>query len=202
MPVTQRFVHGGLCLVAGLLTLCVVVLALGASRNTVNNAGLPGSLAPTFGLRDSAGNWCSLKDSADKITLVLLAPASAHGSSLQPRQLKQLNDIYKVDAEVAMVAIQFTNEDAAQPAPGEVARQSSPISDVCPDLKVLTDVDRSVANAFRIVDQQPTFFVIDSAGVIRGRIPLSDSAAIAVTETITSLKAPASPQQPLAPHAS
>lgn len=203
MPVSPRLARGGLCLVAVTMSLCVVVLILGASRNTVNHAGLPGSLAPTFSLRDSGGAWYGPKDSAGKITLVLITPADARGDALQPRQLQQVNDVYNADAEVTMLGIQFFADDMMNGGQTDASKlTNAALLQLCPGLRVLNDFDRTVTNAFRVVDKQPTFFVIDNAGIIRGRIPLSDSAAIAVTETISSLKTPIAPQQPFAPHTS
>jgi peroxiredoxin len=199
MPVTQRFVHGGLCLVAALLLACVVVLALGASRSTVNNAGLPGSLAPPFTLRDSGGEWWALKDNVGKITVILFAPAS-EAAAVSPRQLEQVCAVYKADELVSMLGVQYSDDSSIQSVE-QMAREGR-LAAICPELRLLNDIDRSVARAFRVIDSTPTFFVIDEHGTIRGRIPLNDSAAIAVSETINSLKAPAAPEQTLAPNTS
>lgn len=198
MPVTQRFVHGGLALAAGLLSLCVVVLILGASRETVNHAGLPGAMAPAFALRDVEGAWYKSSETDGKIRLLVIAPAKAEPQGQQRRQLQQVSEVCKADPDVTMLGIQYFDSSFDVNVGGSRLTQP-PLHNVCPELPVLNDIDRSVANAFRVTDSQPVVFVIDSTGIIRGRIPLGESAAIAVSEMIASLKTRLPSQDDLGP---
>lgn len=186
MPVTQRWVHSGLILVAGILSVSLTVLILGASRPTVSDSGLVGSPAPVFALKDNAGKWVNLRDCRQKVMVLIIAPAQSAALGRQGKQVGQLVDTFAKDQDVQFLGVEF------DPSVGLLGQSKAvgAIETALPGVQAVRDVDNSVALAYR-VGTTPVLFVIDPAGVIRARLPLdTDGATVAASETITSLRQP------------
>jgi len=184
MPVTQRWVHSGLVLVAGILSISLTVLILGASRPKVSTSGLVGSQAPVFALRDTTDEWVKLKDLRSKTVVLIAAQSQMAGLGKQTKQVQQLVDTFGHDSDVKFIGLQF------DPQAGLLTKKNEAgvIETNLPSLQVAEDIDGSVAQAYR-VGATPVLFVIDGSGIIRARLPLdSDGATIVASETITSLR--------------
>jgi len=184
MPVTQRWVHGGLVLVAGILSVSLTVLILGASRPKVNTTGLSGSPAPMFSLRDTGGDWVKLKALKGKTVVLIAAESQLTGLGKQTREVQQLFDTFGHDPEIKFLGLQFDPRVGLLSAKNE----AGVLETTLPGLQIAKDVDGSVALAYR-VGVTPVLFVIDPGGVIRARLPLdNDGATIVASEAITSLR--------------
>ena len=195
MPVTQRWVHGGLVLVAGILSISLTVLVLGASRPTISDSGLVGSIAPVFTLRDGSGGWVNLKECRDRVVVMIVGPAHSPVLDRQGKQVEQLIDTFSNDTDIQFLGVAF-DPQAGMLAP--TSPDATMIGTALASLHTLRDVDGSVARAYRVVST-PVLFIIDTTGVIRARLPLDgDGAIVAASETITSLRK-AQPTMPMFP---
>ena len=185
MPVTQRFVHFGVFLAAALFAVSVCLLILGASRNTVTDAGLVGSTAGKFELKDSDGQVVGLNDARGKVRVLIISRIDSPLLAKAADRIRRLCDTFANDPNVRVLGIQF------DPSAGMLDAASAPhgvMDPHCPNLPTLFDTDGAVARAYRVTDV-PTLFVIDEDGVIRSREPLdSDGPSITTTETIASLR--------------
>jgi hypothetical protein len=183
MPVTQRWVHGGLILTVAVLSLCLAMLVAGAARNPRNDIGLAGSKAAVFYLRDTQGQAAQL-DAKRPVTLLIFADQESKGYTDRLAALNKMLSTYTEDPEVSLLGISYVENPSLLGPSGIVL---SALETACPKLRVARDDDGSVARAYR-VHGAPTLVVIDAGGIIRGRVQLdNESAFIAATETISSL---------------
>jgi len=181
MPVTQRFVHGGVCLVFAVLTISVVVIALGASRTSTSNAGLAGSTAPQFTLRTATNEWVSLESSVGKVSVVAFIGGKRDSMISPVSNLSDTVGVFESDASVSFISV-IDSSDVG------VALRST-LATLPQSVRVVTDIDGAVARAYRVGVNESVAFVIDEQGIIHGRVPLRDaSSVIALTEAVSSLK--------------
>ena len=178
-------VHGGLILAGGLLGLSLTVLVMGAGRGRATNAGLPGSAAAEFSLRDSTGTAHRLGEFRSKSLVLIVARRDAADFAKTAAEINQIRDTFAKDDAVRVVGLQYTADtgllSATDSLPGVLDSH-------CPGLLTLQDADATVASAYRAADR-PTAFVVDPTGVIRARVPLDhEGAAVAVAGTVSSLR--------------
>jgi peroxiredoxin len=174
-----------LVLASGLLGISLSVLILGASRGQATNAGLPGSNAADFSLRDSSGKIHGLAEYRRSPLVLIVAQHDGRSTAVADRELKQVHQTFANDTDVKVLGIQVADDagllTASVNTPGILETR-------CPQLPLLKDIDGSTARAYRVMDA-PTAFVIDEAGVIRARVPLDhDGAAVSVAGTVSSLR--------------
>lgn len=187
MPVTQRWVHGGLILAVVIFSMCLTVLVLGASRGHQSDTGLPGSAAAGFSLKDAVGEVVKLDVSAENnpVHVLFLADhnASEIGSSYE--LINRLVSSYRDAEDVKLIGIASVL-DPALLGPG--VSGASTLEAYCPQLHTARDPDGSVARAYR-VGNTPTLFIIDRQNIIRARLSFKqDGVAIAASELINSLR--------------
>lgn len=178
-------IHGALIVAGGLFGVSLSVLILGASRGQATDAGLPGSAATPFSLRDNAGAAHGLADFKNQPVVLVVAQHDNKDFSKSADEINQVVDTFAKDADVKVVGVQVAADAgllaASAHTPGSLETR-------CPQLSVLQDADGSVARAYRVMDT-PTAFVIDSGGVIRARVGLDhDGAAVSIAGTVSSLR--------------
>lgn len=181
----RRRIHSGLILAGGLLGASLSVLILGASRGRATDAGLPGSAAAAFTLRDAAGTPQSLAQWQNRPLVLIVAQHDGIDSAKNARELVQVVETFSNDSQVKIVGVQVSSDPgllaASVHTPGILQIR-------CPQLPILHDPDGSVARAYRVMDA-PVAFVIDEKGLIRARVTLDhDGAAVAVAGTVSSLR--------------
>lgn len=185
MPVTQRWVHAGLICAMVIFSMCLTVLILGASRTHVSDTGLPGSKAAGFRLKDSAQSTVEfdVRTPSNPIQVLIFAEHGSDDVSKHANQINSLVSTYRDTAGVRILGISYVYEPSVL---GAYARDASQLEIHCPFLHTAKDYDGTVARAYRV--SSPTLFVVDQAGVIRGRILLSQpSWMLSVTELVNSL---------------
>lgn len=185
MAFGQRWVHGGLVLAVVVLSMCLTVLVLGATRSAKNNWGLPGSPATDFYLKDTRGAPTTLSENLGKTAVLIFTGHNDTGFGTYAELVNGILSAYRDDADVRILGIAYAH-DLALFGPGET--RPAVLQRLCPELRVSADADGSVARAYRI-NGTPTLVVVDPEGFIRGRIPLDrEGAAIAITEQIQSVR--------------
>lgn len=184
MPVTQRWVHGGLILAVVVFSMSLTVLVLGATRKPVQNAGLPGAIAASFQLKDSLDKPVAFSRTDAKLTVLVFVPYHAPDFGKYGHIITSVIETYGQDKELHLLGIAY-QRDSSLFAPGTTL--PSILEQRCPDLKTGLDHDGSVATAYRVSDK-PTLFVVDAEGLIKHRIELNEDAAITVSETLHSLR--------------
>ena len=187
MPVTQRWVHGGLILAVVVFSMCLTVLVLGAARTQPSDTGLPGSRAAGFSLRDIAGQsvFFDTRSTTNPICVVIIADHVSKDVNTHNAVINGLASAYRDDPDVRIVGVAAVR-DATLLGPG--ATEPSSLEIRCPQLHVARDIDGSVARAYR-VSGIATLFVIDREGVIRARLPITqDGTGIAAIELINGLR--------------
>jgi peroxiredoxin len=187
MPVTQRWVHGGLILAVIVFSMCLTVLVLGASRSHHSDTGLTGSAAAGFSLKDAAGEIVKfdVTEKPHPVHVLFLADHHAPEIATCYELINRLVSSYRDAEDVKLIGI-ATVLDPALLGPG--ATGVSTLEAYCPQLHTARDPDGSVARAYR-VGSTPTLFVIDREGVIRARLSFKqDGVAIAASELINSLR--------------
>lgn len=185
MPVTQRWVHAGLICAVVIFSMCLTILVLGASRTHESNTGLPGSKGAGFRLKDAAQNTVEYDVRMPNNPIQVLIFAE-HGSGEVSKYADQINSLvstYRDTPSVRILGISYVYDPSVL---GSYARDASQLEIRCPFLHTAKDYDGTVARAYRV--SSPTLFVVDRAGVIRGRILLSQpSWMVSVAELINTL---------------
>ena len=181
----SRRIHGGLLLAGGLFGISLSVLILGASRGQATDAGLPGSIAASFTLKDSSGAAVAVGPETSRAVVLIVAREDAALFAKPAEAVRQIRQTFARDGGVRVVGVQIAAEtgllDTASHAAGS-------LRSACPELATGTDLDGNVARAYRVTEV-PTAFVIDDKGIVRGRFPLDhDGAAVAVAETLSSVR--------------
>jgi hypothetical protein len=184
MPVTQRWVHGGLVVTVVMLSLCLTVLIAGHIRNPSTDIGLLGARAATFSLQDTAGRAASL-DAGRATTVLVFAERESRGYTEHLESVNRLIGAHMEDHTVQFLGISYVMNPSLL---GPNGMENSVLEIHCPKLRVARDNDGAVARAYR-VHGAPTLVIVDSQGIIRGRVSLdNESAIISATETINSLR--------------
>lgn len=185
MASASRRIHSGLILAGGLFGLSLSVLILGASRGQATDAGLAGSAATPFTLRDVTGTSVQVGPDAAK-TLVLIVAREDAGNFAKPSaEVRQIQQTFASDPIIRVVGVQVSTDTGLLDIASHTA---GALRTACPELATLADPDGTVARAYRVTES-PTAFVIDDKGVVRGRFPLDrDGAALAIAETVSSVR--------------
>ena len=185
MPVTQRWVHTGLIFAVVVFSMCLTILVLGASRSHVSDTGLPGSRAAGFRLKDSADMPVDfdVRAHSNPIQVIIFAE---HGSDQVDDYASKINGLlatYRDVRGVRLVGVSYVYDPSML---GANPRDASQLEIHCPMLHTARDFDGAVARAYRV--SSPTVIVVDAAGTIRGRLPLSQTALMmSATDLINSL---------------
>ncbi len=201
MPVTQRWVHGGLILFVVVMSMCLTVLVLGATRPSHSDTGLTGSQAAGFSLKDAADQTVTfdVRSQNNPIYVLIFTPHACPELSQTIDVVQKLVNTYHDDDTVQLVGI-ASIFDPTLLGPRETA--ASDLEARSPLLHTARDIDGSVARAYR-VGTAPTLFVIDRTGLIRARLLLSQNGAgLAAIETINSLRTQQLPWQSIMSDAS
>ncbi len=196
MPVTQRWVHGGLILAVVVFSMCLTVLVLGAARTHTSDTGLPGSRAAGFSLKDLAGQavMFDARSKTNPVHVIVIADHNSPDVNSKHSVVNRLVNTYRDDNEIRIIGVSSVRDPSIL---GPGATGPSELEIRCPQLHVARDVDGAVARAYR-VSTVATLFVIDREGVIRARLPISqDGASIAATELINGLRHQAVPTRTL-----
>lgn len=194
MPVTQRWVHGGLVLAMVVFSMSLTVLVLGATRKPIPNAGLPGAMAASFQLKNSLDEPVAYTKADEKLSVLIFVPHYNPDFAKYAHIVTGVVDAYGQDKNLHLVGVAFQLEATLF---GPNATLPSVLEQRCPGLKTGLDRDGEVARAYRVSDA-PTLFVIDPNGLIKHRIELNqDGAGIAVSETLRSLLGNSMNLQPL-----
>jgi hypothetical protein len=184
MPVTQRWVHGGLVVTVVMLSLCLTVLFAGAARKGSSDIGLPGGRAASFYLRDASGASATL-GTGHNATVLVFAERESRGYATLLQAVNRLMAAHAEDDSVQFLGISFVIDPSIL---GPNGMDNSVLETQCPTLRVARDNDGAVARAYR-VHGAPTLVIVDGQGVIRGRVSLdNESALISASETINSLR--------------
>lgn len=185
MPVTSKWVHGGVFLAAAVLVLSITVLILGAARRGPSDAGLPGSVAPPFTLKDMTGRVTSSVMLKDNVTVLIFGNRRDTHFDKAADIVNGLVRTYAADDTVKFIGMQYDTEQSIlgrdDHAPGAVETKLE-------NVNVILDNEAAAARAYRVNDE-PTAFVVDRKGIIRGRVTLAnESARVLCNEAINTLR--------------
>ena len=195
MPSKSKLVHGGLFLAIGTLGLSVSLLVLGAARHGRSDAGLQGSVAPDFALKNARGATIASGELfKGKISVVLFYPSDNAAFRGMVPAIERLAARYQADGHVTFAGIELERDQAFLGSDRRVK--------VAPPLPiagwtVLKDVDGVAAHDFR-VGSEPVAFVLTPAGEIFSRIRLAnnENAMLACNEAVSALRASATKANP------
>lgn len=180
----SRRIHSGLILAGGLFGLSLSVLIMGASRGQATDAGLPGSTATPFTLKDDQGRSVAIAPDADKPTVLIVARDNDNLGQLGDA-VRQIQQTFADDAGVHVYGVQISSETGLLDASN---KSVGALRTACPQLTTVDDVDGAMARAYRVTDT-PTVFVVDTKGILRGRFPLSnDGAAVTVAASVSAAR--------------
>ena len=160
---------------AGLVFLLAFSIVLaGAFEPAHDRVGLPGSEGASFRLPDLSGKMVSFSSLRGSVVVVCFAPSPYNPLSIEDAsRLAQLGKKYKSDRDVKFIQI-YTSVDGTS---AEEARQIQSRADAAGSrCMTLIDPTSRISNRYA-VDNVPTFFVIDSAGIIRYRGDIDDTSA-------------------------
>src|SRR5688500_6149416 len=107
MPITQRWVHGGLVLTVAILSICLSVLFAGAARKTDTGIALPGARAASFYLRDTTGRTAEL-DVDQPVTVLVFADHESRGWTHYLPSVNGLISTYTEDPSVSFLGLSYT----------------------------------------------------------------------------------------------
>ncbi|HEX8342098.1 MAG TPA: hypothetical protein VF624_14425 [Tepidisphaeraceae bacterium] len=194
MPVTQRWVHGGLVLAMAILSLSLTVLILGGTRRGVSDAGLPGSAAIPFYLPDSAGKLLSVDHKIGRVTVLVFADRDRNDVTAHAPGIREISGLFAGDGTIDLIGVNYT---AVGSLLGPSNEKQSDLARECPQLRVVHDLDGSVSRAYRI-SGPPVVIVVGPDGVIRGRIDLRRQDAVpTASEIINNLRGTPLPVAPM-----
>jgi cytochrome oxidase Cu insertion factor (SCO1/SenC/PrrC family) len=180
----SRRIHSGLILAGGLFGLSLSVLIMGASRSQATDAGLPGSSATPFTLKDDQGHAFPIAHEKDKPTVLIVARDTTPAAQLS-EAVRQIHQTFAGDAGVHVYGVQISSETGLLDTG---TKTTGTLRAACPELTTVDDVDGALARAYRVTDA-PTVFVIDTAGVLRGLFSLNgDGTAVTVAATVSALR--------------
>jgi hypothetical protein len=174
MPMLSPRLRAQLGLAAAAIVFLVafsIVLA-GTFDEADSRAGMPGTEASSFRLRDLEGNMVSLASMHGSVRLVCFAPPpGSHEIGDDIRRLNQLGHRYAGTTDVQLVAIYSGADDLA---PDQMRLIENLDRDAGPKCITLLDTTGLIARRYAI-HETPTFLVIDASGIIRYRGGLDDA---------------------------
>ncbi|HMB96517.1 MAG TPA: redoxin domain-containing protein [Tepidisphaeraceae bacterium] len=151
-----------------------MIVVAGAFEQPQERQGLAGSPAASFRLPDLDGNIVSFSSLRGSVMVLCFNPSPTSNSSIDDaKRLAELGQKYSAGNDVKLVQI-YTGADAT--AKDEMSQIQARATDAGNHCTTLLDPTSRISQRYAVQDT-PTFFVIDSSGIIRYRGGIDDSSA-------------------------
>jgi hypothetical protein len=164
--------HLGLGAASSVCIYCLCLLHSGASEAKYALRSRPADLAPGFVLQDASGSSMSLSACRGQIVVLCFSSIGCPVSNDYRQRLADLTKRYSASRRAIILQINLGRglPSASKSNPLEVASTRTPAAPA----RLLMDPNCEVGGLYA-VDLTPTFFVIDSQGVIRYRGSFDDN---------------------------
>lgn len=174
--------QAGLSAAAMLMALAMAVVIGGAHQKPTQYTGLIGSPATPFRLADLKNRFVSLKSmQGSVVVLCFTSSPDSTMSEVETQRLRALGEQYADHSDVKIVAVCSDADMQAYDTARTLKTRAAAAGKGC---LTLLDPTSSISHAYAI-EKRPTFFVIDSKGVIRYRGDMDDVSADAPMASVS-----------------